>query len=735
MAEKINFSKNPASSPSLTGISCNSFRNSILKNSLGFYTANLTKNLIEYDFVPVQLEKAFFSVENVGLTIPCNLDVFYKAWKLQMCDPDQPETELLTNRRLKLIDCYNNGIYIKSSYFWTKNINGSRYYISEDIILTKEENGDIFATCIMRDATTAKQLEELELQTEEEVRKQLKERLHAAKMIQALSDDYESVYYVDLESKEMIPYRLSPAIEKEYGKLFRSGKITYDQAFDAYIEHTVYEDDKLDMQRSVTKHRLIENFDLKKVYTKDYRVFRNGAVHFCQMKIANLSYENGHHSFLFGFSDISDSKERELERYAYVDPLTGGDNYYKFKKRVSEYKKTGHVVSMDISSFKIINSVCGVKKGDQTLKYLWEFVRTSIKPTDFAGHVYADRFVLFLPDRTEEEIIEITRTITHMLQFLTVDMEIPSLTPYFGIAKMEPSEELEEIYSRAIAAKNRIKERKDINYSFFNQSDTENMYKEKRMEDDFEKALQTGQFEIWLQPKFTPVSKNCVGAEALIRWRKPDGQLVPPGDFIPLFEKNGLIRTLDEYVFRKVCLIQRDWIALGREPLPISVNVSRASLYYKTIVDQYKWIADQIDINPKYVPIEITESAAVSNTDIKEIANKFYMAGFPLHMDDFGSGYSSLASLNTMHFDTLKIDKSLIDYIGNYSGDRLLVHTIALAKELGMHITAEGVEDQKQVNFLKELNCDSIQGYVYSKPVPLQDFKKMYDADNTAAAN
>lgn len=732
MAKIINYSNNPASSPNLAAISCNSFLNSILGNSLGFYTANLTKNIIEHDFVPVQLKDSSFSVEHVGLKIPCNLDEFYNAWKKQMCDADQPETSLMKNRRLTLIESYNKGEYIKSAYFWTKDIKGSRYYVSEDIILTKEDNGDIYGTFIMRDATTARQIEELELETEKIAKKQLKERLRSAKMIQALSDDYESVYYVDLEGKEMFAYRLSPAIEKEYGELFRSGKITYDQAFDAYIDHTVFEDDKLDMHKAVTPKKLIEKFDVKKVYTKDYRVFRNGTISFCQMKIANLSYENGHHCFLFGFSDISDTKEQELERYAYVDPLTGGDNYYKFKKRLADCSKTGYIVSLDISSFKIINSVCGVKKGDQTLKYLWEFVRTGIKPSDYAGHVYADRFVLFLPERTEQEVIEITRTITHMLQFLTVDMEVPQLIPYFGIAKMTPGDELEEIYSRSIAAKKKVKDRKDINYAFFNQADTEIMYNEKRMEDDFEQALQTGQFEIWLQPKFTPVVQDCVGAEALVRWRKPDGKLVPPGDFIPLFEKNGLIRTLDEYVFRKVCLIQKDWINLGREPLPISVNLSRASLYYNTVVDQYKWITEQIGINPQFVPIEITESAAVSNSDIKAIADKFYMAGFPLHMDDFGSGYSSLASLNTMHFETLKIDKSLIDYIGNYSGDRLLVHTIALAKELGMHITAEGVEDQKQVNFLKELNCDSIQGFVYSKPLPLKEFKELYNQDKPA---
>ena len=158
---------------------------------------------------------------------------------------------------------------------------------------------------------------------------------------------------------------------------------------------------------------------------------------------------------------------------------------------------------------------------------------------------------------------------------------------------------------------------------------------------------------------------------------------------------------------------------------PISVNLSRASLYFQSVVERYKKITGEIGIDPKFVPIEITETAAVDNKAIDQLADRFCTAGFPLHIDDFGAGYSSFAALNTMHFDTLKIDKSLIDYIGNYGGDRLLEHTIALAKDLGMHVTAEGVETGEQVSFLQKLNCDSIQGFYYSRPLPLEEFEKI----------
>lgn len=190
-------------------------------------------------------------------------------------------------------------------------------------------------------------------------------------------------------------------------------------------------------------------------------------------------------------------------------------------------------------------------------------------------------------------------------------------------------------------------------------------------------------------------------------------------------ERDGLIKVLDEYVFRKVCMQQLEWQKQGKEIIPVSINLSRASLYFDSVVSRYQQIADEIGVKTHLVPIEITESAAIDNDNIKGLADKFHDNGFPLLVDDFGSGYSSLATLNMKCFDTLKIDKSLIDYIGDFSGERLLEHTILLAKELGLCVTAEGVEREEQVDFLKQMKCDSIQGYYYSRPLPKEEFEKL----------
>lgn len=545
----------------------------------------------------------------------------------------------------------------------------------------------------------------------------------SAEMVRALSDDYHSIYYIDFDKNEVVPYRLSENIEREYGAFFRS-KPEYGAAMSGYISQTVMEEDREEMMRACSVKNLREHFAEGKVFVHDFRAVRAGKVVYCRMKAVNLSPDGALHKAIFGFSDISREKIRELERYAYIDPVTGGDNYVRFKKKLEEKTEKGYIVSMDIHSFKVVNSVCGTTKGDEILREIWRCIVNNIGERDLAAHINADHYIIFYEEMDKEAVSERLEMLTIQLGRRSVELNVPQQLPYFGISAWEPENKIEQIYNEANIARHEIKERKDINHAFFSQADASRILQEKQMEDAFESSIRNQRFEVWYQPKYNPDSEQLVGAEALVRWRNRDGTLVSPAVFIPLFERNGMIRYLDEYVFREVCFQQKKWLEEGRKVIPVSVNLSRASLYFQNVVEHYQKIAQEIGVDPVYVPIEITETAALDDKSIRQLANRFYEAGFPLHIDDFGAGYSSFATLNIMHFDTLKLDKSLIDYIGNYGGDRLLEHTIALAKELGMHVTAEGVENESQVSFLQKLNCDSIQGYYYSKPLPLEEFSK-----------
>lgn len=201
--------------------------------------------------------------------------------------------------------------------------------------------------------------------------------------------------------------------------------------------------------------------------------------------------------------------------------------------------------------------------------------------------------------------------------------------------------------------------------------------------------------------------------------------MVSPGAFIPLFERDGLITRLDEYVFKKVCQIQKERLTQGKPFFPISINLSRASLHHEGLVENYTRIVKENNIPFDCVPIELTESAAMYSIQIKALVDMLVASGFKLHMDDFGTGFSSLTSLNVLPFDVIKLDKSLIDYIGNESGDQIIQHVIALAHGLNMKVVAEGVEKKEQVAFLQNMNCDQIQGYYYSSPKSYEVFDKM----------
>ena len=418
------------------------------------------------------------------------------------------------------------------------------------------------------------------------------------------------------------------------------------------------------------------------------------------------------------------TQRRQLYRLAYVDSLTKGDNFACFKEKMVRHNgDRGFYVALDLQDFKLINNTCGVEKGDETLAEVWNILQSSTHLGEFSARVNADRFILFLRDKDRRTLEPRLECLCQDISNLSTKLNIPRIFPLCGVYETNDHKEVEQNYGKAVQAKYLVKGKRTKHYAFYDELDIEQLSEDRLMEDVFEDALKNREFQLWYQPKVDPVQGNILGAEALIRWKRPDGTMLSPGKFIPLFEKNGNITTLDEYVFRTVCEQQQKWLQDGATLYPISVNISRVSLYYNNVVDKYREILDSFHLDPKYVPLEITESATINNSDISSLIEQFHEAGFTLLLDDFGSGYSSLSSLNVMHFDTIKLDKSLIDYIGDRKGEQLLLHITQLLQSFGMTITAEGVETSDQVEFLKNLHCDDIQGYFFSKPLPINEFE------------
>ena len=541
------------------------------------------------------------------------------------------------------------------------------------------------------------------------------------KVLQTLSENYGSAYLVDFDKDTVTTFSMTDVVKDVYGDELKVLN-TYRGMMDKYIDSVLAEEDRDNMRRTTSYENLSIELSDKNVFVYDYHIVRDGVRQEFRMKAVKADDSPHLSKMVVGFTDVSVEKDAQMKRLAFHDHITNGNNFNYFTVRLKEENKCGYMISFDLKAFKIVNSVCGIGKGDYVLARISEILEEVIGGKGFFGHVNADHFVIFCPFNKDEEVVELLDSITKKIDQLVKEINIPKVTPYFGVTYWTPDGRVQVSFSEANAAKHRIKDLKNINYGFYRDEDTAAAIEEKEIENAFDMAIKEKQFEIWYQPKYNPSVNKLTGAEALIRWRKPDGNLVSPGKFIPVFEKNGMIKQLDEYVFRGVCAQQKQWIDEEGKTVPVSINLSRASLYYDNLVEEYKAIADDIGILPELVPIEITESAAIDNADIKNLADKFFNAGFPLHIDDFGTGYSSLSTLNLMRFDTLKLDKSLIDYIGEFGGDRLIKHTVALAKDLGLHITAEGVEKEEQVDFLKKLNCDNIQGFFFSRPMPADFF-------------
>ncbi len=422
---------------------------------------------------------------------------------------------------------------------------------------------------------------------------------------------------------------------------------------------------------------------------------------------------------------VRESNE-ELLRYAYVDPLTRASNARKFFMDMeARGNREGYLLLMGITNFNNINIVAGEGTTDIMISGVWEIISGALRREELAGHVRDDLFLLFLTDTDEQSLIDRMEEISGQIKNKARTLLVYGIRAEYGIYKLKKGESAESAYSRARIAKDYAAKDAETHYAVYNERNRVKAQQEKRLEESFPAALEQQEFEVWYQPKFGAADGTMVGSEALVRWRRRDGKLIPPGDFIPLFERNGMILKLDEYMFRTVCRQQKRWLDEGKKVCPVSINISRATLYGTEIKHRYAQILQECGIDAKYIQLEVTETVLQGLDDVDGILNKFRKMGIKVLMDDFGAGASSLATLSTQCFDTLKLDKSLIDHIGSRDGETLLSHIIRMGQQMGFHITAEGVESENQVEFLKHLKCDDIQGFFFSKPLPKAEYEAM----------
>lgn len=379
-------------------------------------------------------------------------------------------------------------------------------------------------------------------------------------------------------------------------------------------------------------------------------------------------------------------------------------------------------IQFDVERFKLINKNYGNDAGDELLRFFTDSMHVICSADQPFCRLTTDVFMVVIRFDKKQEILDfIHRIESRLSSFKGMDYRL-----IFGVAIVDDKTRNTRYYGDlASVARQSIKGNALNNICFYEEHMLSDIVHKQVIEEDMYKAVINDEFAMYLQPKYCISTGEIIGAEALARWIHPKKGIISPNDFIPVFEKNGFIMKLDRIIWEKACKKLREWIDKGIKPVPISVNVSREYLTSSEAITALKGLIKKYDIPISLLELEITET--VDTDGVQNIIKQFKDSGFTMLMDDFGSGYSSLNMLKTTQFDVLKIDRGFLsEFMESDRGRNIISHTISMSKDIGLDIIAEGVETGDQAKFLHNCGCDAAQGFYYSKPVPSDEFDKLF---------
>ncbi len=439
--------------------------------------------------------------------------------------------------------------------------------------------------------------------------------------------------------------------------------------------------------------------------------------------------------FILVIRQMNRRSTNRLEEYAFIDNLTGQRTFQKFlldaEKLMTQNGKTRYSLwYCDIKNFKYVNDILGYSVGDNVLKYWAMVLNQDTRKGEVFGRISADNFVCLREYSDTMELRTRFDLYAAMLEnFNETAAQGFKLEMSAGIFLIEPDDKeltLNDMLDRANVAQKSIKNMSGSRCAIYSKEMRERILRETEMESRMEMALLNGEFKMYLQPRIgIQEGTNVKGAEALVRWLWPDKGLVPPDEFVPLFEKNAFIVRLDEFMLEQVCKAFSGYVdKLGGEPFTISVNVSRVGAMQPSFIERYVDIKKRYNIPDGFLELEFTESIAFENHELfRSIVSQLQQNGFSCALDDFGSGHSSLNILKNLPVEVLKIDRLFFSEGQDGGRDREVISSIiSMARALSMTTVAEGIETKEQVEMLRHMGCDEIQGFVFARPMPEQEF-------------
>ena len=383
------------------------------------------------------------------------------------------------------------------------------------------------------------------------------------------------------------------------------------------------------------------------------------------------------------------------------------------------------LISIDIEHFRFFDEWYGREAGDNLLSKVGALLAGAEKDLKgITGYFGKDDFAIIMPYDQNK----IQKLFDDVKEIIFSFGATAGFMPAFGIAMIEKGLALVDAFDRSTIASAKAKSDIRNRICIYNSEMQFLVQKESRLLSEFMQALKNREITFYLQPQCRISSKKVVGVEALARWIKPDGTIIPPGDFIPVIEKYGFIPDLDQYIWERVCESLSAWMKAGHKCVPASINVSRADLFSIDITKKLSDLAEKYEIPTNMIKVEITESSYVEASDLVDnLVSKLREKGFSVLMDDFGSGYSSLNMLSTIKLDAIKLDARFlkIDDDTDSKALHILESVVNMAKTIGLPIIVEGVETKFQCDFLENLGCRYIQGYYFYRPMPVEEFERL----------
>lgn len=443
--------------------------------------------------------------------------------------------------------------------------------------------------------------------------------------------------------------------------------------------------------------------------------------------------------FIFAVTRFYTKSRKRLEQIAFVDSVTGGRNNAAFHAMYRKLAETEPlpfaVVLLNIKGFKLINENFGTEQGDKTLRYVYETLSGMLKPGEIVARSSADNFFLCLKEHSREVISarleEMTKELNRFNEFFETPYRLTVLKGAYIVDDL--SLDITIIQDRARMAYQSRLDGENTDCAFYDAAYTERMKEEQELEQAFEPSLENHDFVLYLQPKVRLTDGQVGGAEALVRWKHPERGMISPGVFIPLFEQNDKICRLDRYMFEQACVCLERWIESGNKPIPISVNLSRRHFDDPNFLTWFSETAKRHNIPSGLLEFELTESIFFDNLKInivKQRIRQMHELGFQCSLDDFGSGFSSLGLVKEFDIDAIKLDRRFFKDIEDQKSRDVIDCLITLSKKLGLTSVAEGIETEEQLSYMQTVGCDLVQGFIFSRPLPVEEFETWWEKKN-----